>query len=73
MSCLPCGSRQHWVLQAVPGHVESVVIAGLDPAIHSLPQEEQSILFRKKKMDERVKFNPAHDGGGAVQFEWDPL
>jgi hypothetical protein len=30
----------------------------------------QSILFRKK-MDARVK--PAHDGGGAVQFERDPL
>jgi hypothetical protein len=36
---------------AVPGHVESIVIAGLDPAIHPF----------RKKMDARVK--PAHDGG----------
>ena len=39
----------------------SVVIAGLDPAIH---------LFRKK-MDARVK--PAHDAGGLLQFDWNPL
>jgi hypothetical protein len=49
---------------AVPGHVESIVIAGLDPAIH---------LFRKK-MDARVPQTslrslrkldcvPAQDGG----------
>jgi hypothetical protein len=30
---------------AVPGHVESIVIAGLDPAIHPF----------RKKMDARVK------------------
>jgi hypothetical protein len=36
---------------AVPGHVESIVIAGLDPAIHPF----------RKNMDARVK--PAHDGG----------
>jgi hypothetical protein len=39
-------------------HFESGVIAGLDPAIHP---------FFRKKMDARVE--PAHDGGGAVQFE----
>jgi hypothetical protein len=33
----------------------------LDPAIH---------LFRKK-MDARVK--PAHDAGGLLQFDWNPL
>jgi hypothetical protein len=38
-----------------------LVIAGLDPAIH---------LFRKK-MDARVK--PAHDAGGLLQFDWNPL
>ena len=38
---------------ALPSHVELIVIAGLDPAIHP---------FRKnKKMDARIK--PAHDGG----------
>ena len=39
----------------------AVVIAGLDRAIH---------LFRKK-MDARVK--PAHDAGGLLQFDWNPL
>jgi hypothetical protein len=38
---------------AVPGHVESIVIAGLDPAIHPF----------RKKMDARVKSALSHRGG----------
>jgi hypothetical protein len=44
-----CAPAFKYVTKAVPAHIESVVIAGLDRAIH---------LFRKK-MDARVK--SAHD------------
>ena len=47
--------------RAVPGRIESAVIAGLDLAIHP----------PRKKMDARVE--PAHDNAGEVQIEREPL
>jgi len=60
---------------AAPDHVDSVVIAGLDrldPAIHPLSQQDGCAGQQRftRVFDALL---PAHDGGGAVPFERDPL